>query len=115
MRMFCTYAGCVQLGTSSEIVVAEWGNEPSVLFQDSSINTIICLPEEENTMVSTQPTGWMSYLLHSIEAPRAAELFSDSGIYMYVGNVDVCELAGLYFLTHVHMCVYIQVNWLSCA
>ena len=47
------------------------------LLQEQGINTIVCHPEEENTMISAQPTGWMVYLLNNCTA--AADIFSVSG------------------------------------
>ena len=41
----------VQLGTSTEVVVAWWRNHSHPLCRETSdINTIVCLPDEEDTM-----------------------------------------------------------------
>ena len=69
----------IQLGSSTEILVAWWGNHPHPLCrQDPDINTIVCQPDEEDTMVATQTTGWMHYILKK-HTCSVADLFSVSG------------------------------------
>ena len=69
--------GDVDLATSSDVVMGWWGEMQHPLIQEQSINTIVCHPEEENTMISSRPTGWMLYLLKNCTA--AADIFSVSG------------------------------------
>ena len=71
--------GGVQLGSSTEVVVAWWGEHTHPLCRaNPDMNTIVCNPEEEDTMVATQATGWIVYLLKRQKC-CVADLFSPSG------------------------------------
>ena len=59
--------------------MAWWGDHTHPLCrEDPDINTIVCQPEEEDTMVATQTTGWMLYILKK-HVCCVADLFSTSG------------------------------------
>lgn len=73
-------AGCVQLGSSSQIVVAWWGHhEHSLCQSNSTTNTIVCNPDDENTVASSQSTGWIEYILSENEVVSCCDIFSDCG------------------------------------
>ena len=58
--------GDVDLATAKEIVVGWWGQgHPPVghiLSEGPYVNTIVCHPLEEETMVAAEATGWIAYL-----------------------------------------------------
>ena len=63
------YAVDVSIGTSEVVVIAWWGpgqiQRGHILGEPPEVNSILCHPEEEETLLSTQSTGhgWMNLLL----------------------------------------------------
>ena len=81
-------AGVVQLGSSKEIVVAWWGHpEHSLCQNNATMNTIVCHPDDENTLASTQSTGWIEYILSEGQLVFCCDVFSDCGKSMVTYNV----------------------------
>ena len=78
------YTGDVQLGSSKEVVVAWWGSFAHPLCRISDINTIIVNPEDGETMICSQATGWMEYIINLYkETPVVADMFSSYGMEEY--------------------------------
>lgn len=82
-------AGDVHLAKCKEIVAAWWGsgNPPSdhALSEDPDTNSIMCFPQEEDTMVTEESDGhgWIGYLLsHGVQ--KVADVYSAAGVYMHV-------------------------------
>ena len=76
------HAGNVLVGTSEEVVLAWWGPgsvpEDHIL-QDPKVNSIVCQPEDEDTLITTvQCTGWIKLLL-SQGSQFVADVYSGSG------------------------------------
>ena len=96
------YSGDVELGTSKEVLFAWWGsNAPPtghLLSEGQDINTIVCHPLEENTLISEQATGWMGYLLRQ-QPVMVADIYGTHGNYMYYDSTNV----------HVRICIYIYI------
>ena len=79
---YCLCAGGIQLGSSKEIVVAWWGQHKHPLCKvDPSVNTIVCHPEDSDTMICTQSTSWMEYILNLGQTCSVADIFSSCGEY----------------------------------
>ena len=57
------------------------------------MNTIICHPEEEDTMIATQSTGWMEYILVQGQKKldcAVADVFSKCGMSTcYTNHIEV--------------------------
>ena len=69
------HAGNVLVGTSKEVVLAWWGPEDHIL-QDPKVNSIVCQPEDEDTLITTvQCTGWIKLLL----SQGSHDVYSGSG------------------------------------
>ena len=49
---------------------------------DPTVNTIICHPEEEETMICTQSTSWIEYILAQGHNSSVADMFSSCGMFM---------------------------------
>ena len=61
--------------------MAWWGDHSHPLCRETSnINTIVCQPDEEDTMIASQATGWIIYLLKR-QVCHVADVFSTSGKY----------------------------------
>ena len=69
LDIFFEYAVDVSIGTSEVVVIAWWGpgqiQRGHILGEPPEVNSILCHPEEEETLLSTQSTGhgWMNLLL----------------------------------------------------
>ena len=76
--------GDVELATSNEVVVAWWGSSTPpkghILAEEQDVNTIFCHPQEENTMLSEQASGWMNFLLKS-QPMQVADIYAISSKY----------------------------------
>lgn len=75
--------GGVQLGTVQEVVIGFWGKTHpprghTILSEGPHVNSIICFPQDENTMVAEEATGWIDYLCTS-RPKRVVDIYSDSG------------------------------------
>ena len=61
------HTGDVELGTSERVLYAWWGDNgfpaDHMLSEGQDLNTIICHPMDECTMIAEQSTGWICYLL----------------------------------------------------
>ena len=59
---------------------------------DSMLNTIVCHPEEEDTMVTTQSMGWIEYILNQKQDIQyiVADIFSRYGmsINLYILGIQ---------------------------
>lgn len=74
--------GGVQLGSSKEIVIAWWGNyHHSLCTISDDVNTIVVHSEEGDTMICSQCTTWIEYILNLCERPIVADMFSTYGMY----------------------------------
>jgi len=73
----------MSFGTSEEIVLVWWGPNtiPKGHILESEMNTIVCHPEEEDTLMSDQQcSGWLKLVLLNIPAKEfVADLYSDYG------------------------------------
>lgn len=80
--MYNVHVGDVQLGTVKEVVIGFWGkNHPPVghiLSEGPHVNSVICFPQEENTMVSEEGSGWIHYLCMS-KPKGVVDIFGESG------------------------------------
>ena len=65
----------------SEKWFAWWGQPELSLCSicDADINTIVCNTEDEETMVSTQSTSWMEYILTKGQALSVCDLYTPCG------------------------------------
>ena len=64
-------------------MAAWWGDHFHPLCRETSdINTIVCQPaaDDEDTMIASQATGWITYLLKR-QVCHVADMFSTSGKY----------------------------------
>lgn len=63
-------------------MVAWWGpSKPPVghiLAEGHDINTIVCHPQDENTMVADEATGWIGYLVKQV-GRQVVDIYSSSG------------------------------------
>lgn len=86
------HAEGVQLGSCIEIVVAWWGQHPHPLCHgSSSTNAIVCHPDDEDTMVCSQATGWMQYIIHNVNM-GVAGVYSVTGVCVCLIIIIICIL-----------------------
>ena len=76
--------GDVFLATSKNIVVAWWGPtripDGHILKEEIEVNSVVCHPDEEDTLVSTlECTGWIKMLLMSQHPQVVYDVYSVSG------------------------------------
>ena len=75
--------GDVFLATSKKIVVAWWGPmeiPETHILNDQDIDSIVCHPDEEDTLASTLAcTGWIKLLVLSLQPKVAYDIYSASG------------------------------------
>lgn len=74
----------VEFASSGDLVIAWWGSGKlplgHILNLDPDIDTLVCHPQDENTIIATQPTGWMKILLKP-KPKFVVDVYSISGIY----------------------------------
>ncbi len=80
--MSAVLLGDVDLGSCKEVVVVWWGSSlpprGHILAEEQHMNTIVCHPHEEDTMLSEEPTGWIGYLVrHGVR--KVADVYGKSG------------------------------------
>lgn len=64
-----------------EVIVAWWDQYNHPLCRDiTKTNAIICSPEDEDTVASTQATGWIHYVVRNSPQDAVADVFSATGI-----------------------------------
>ncbi len=83
MDLTCVLAGGVSFATTEVVVLTWWGPTPipsgHILAERKEINSIVCHPEEEDTLLTTQQsTGWINLLLHP-HPHLVADVYSVSG------------------------------------
>ncbi len=80
--MFTLHPGDVELGSSKEVVIAWWGSSTPptghILAEGQDVNTIVCHPQDEDTMMAEEATGWIGYLLKQA-VKQVADIYSSSG------------------------------------
>lgn len=74
------HTGSVLVGTSEELVLTWWGpgSIPQGHLLLEKVDTITCQPEQEDTLLTAQCTGWMKLLMS--QSPQfVADVYSESG------------------------------------
>ena len=78
--------GDVLVGTCEEILLSWWGPKSipqGHILAEHEVNSIICQPEDEDTLLSDQHcTGWIKLLITSPVPPKlVADIYSNYGKY----------------------------------
>ena len=78
---YVTISGDIDLATSKEVIIA-WmgdGSPPAghLLVEHHDVNSIVCCPQDEDTMVSVQATAWLGFLVGG--AKHVADIYSKCG------------------------------------
>ena len=72
----------MQLGTVREVVIGYWGKthppRGHILSEGPHVNSIICFPQDEDTMATEEATGWINYLCMT-RPKKVMDIFSESG------------------------------------
>ena len=72
----------MSFATTEAIVLTWWGSaipQHHILAERQEINSIVCYPEDEDTLLTTQQaTGWINLLLHP-PPQLVADVYSVSG------------------------------------
>lgn len=70
------------MGTSQQVVISWWGPDlvpEEHLLAQEGIDSIVCRPDEEDTMITTLPsTGWMKLFL-TVHPKLVFDIYSVSG------------------------------------
>ena len=78
-----THTGNVLVGESQEVVFSWWGPGPipqgHILHEQ--VNTLVCQPEDEDTLLATtQCTGWIKLLAMQVsQFATVADAYSEAG------------------------------------
>lgn len=87
-RLMSVYKMCVDevsVGTSTPIVICWWGPVDPVpnghiLAEDHRMNSLVCHPDQKDTLTSgSQSRGWIKLLLSSTNPQVVADVYSVSG------------------------------------
>ncbi len=71
----------VELGTSKEVVVWWGASMPPmghILAEEQQENTIVCHPQEEDTTLSEEATGWIGYFVRHGDK-QVTDVYRSSG------------------------------------
>lgn len=73
----------VSVGVWTPIVLSWWGPSPipsGHVLADADMNSLVCHPDQEDTLISNlESTGWIRLLLSSTNPQVVADVYSPSG------------------------------------
>ena len=93
------------MGSSSEVVVAWWGHpQHSFCQNDLTMNTIVCHPDNEDTQIATQSTGWIEFMLSEGQTVFSCDIFSDCGKFINKCHAVHCTVAKIQIMHTIFLC-----------